>query len=173
VPTILGELRRYFRDSSWALQVPRGMQERVLKVNRAVERLSVELGRSPSPRRIADDLNLPVEEVLEAIAANAAYATAPLDTPLRSSRDERGSVAETVGETDERFQLIEGRASLEPALQTLSTRDRLIIHLRFVEDLTQSEIAQRVGISQMHVSRLVRRALEQVRVVAGQAAEPA
>jgi RNA polymerase sigma-B factor len=168
IPTILGELRRYFRDCGWALRVPREMQERVLKVNRAVERLSGELGRSPSSRRVADDLNLPVEAVLEAIAAYAAYDTAPLDTPLRSGEDDRASVAETFGETDERFHLIERRASIGPALKALPERDRLIVHLRFVEDLTQSEIAQRVGISQMHVSRLIRRALEQVRVFADQ-----
>jgi RNA polymerase sigma-B factor len=170
VPTMLGELRRYFRDSAWALHVPRDMQERVLKVNAAVERLSGELGRSPSPQQIADELNLPVEEVLEAIAANAAYETASLDTPLRSGDDDSQTVAETRGETDERFELIEDRASIGPALKTLPERERRILHLRFVEDLTQTEIAQRIGISQMHVSRLTRRALERVRVLVGQAA---
>jgi RNA polymerase sigma-B factor len=169
IPTMLGELRRHFRDCGWALRVPRETQERVLKVKSTVERLSGELGRSPSHRRVADELNLPVEDVLEAIAAYAAYDTAPLDTPLRPDKDERGTVAETFGETDERFELIEACASIGPALRALSERDRLIVHLRFVEDLTQTEIAQRVGISQMHVSRLVRRALEQLRVVADQA----
>ena len=167
VPTMLGELRRYFRDSGWALHVPRDMQERVLKVNAAVERLSGELGRSPSPQQVADEMNLPVEEVLEAIAANAAYDTASLDTPFRSGDDEGQTVAETFGEKDERFELIEDRASIGPALKTLPERERLILHLRFVEDLTQSQIAQRIGVSQMHVSRLIRRALEQIRVAAG------
>jgi RNA polymerase sigma-B factor len=166
VPTMLGELRRYFRDTGWALHVPRQMQERVLEVNAAVERLSRDLGRSPSPQQVANELELPVEEVLEAFAANAAYDTSSLDTPL-SSRDEEGqSIAETLGELDERFELVEGRASIGPALETLSERERLILHLRFAEDLTQSEIAERIGVSQMHVSRLIRRALEQVRAVA-------
>ena len=168
VPTMLGELRRYFRDSGWALHVPRELQERVIKVNAAVERLSGELGRSPSPRQLAGELNMPVEEVLEAIAANAAFDTASLDTPLRSGDDEDKTVAETLGETDERFEFIEGRASIGPALKTLPERERLILHLRFVEDLTQSEIAQRIGVSQMHVSRLIRQALEDIRLVAGQ-----
>ena len=170
VPTMLGELRRYFRDTGWALHVPRDMQERVLKVNAAVERLSGELGRSPSPQQLADELNLPVEEVLEAIEANTAYETSSLETPLRAGDEQSHTVAETIGETDERFQLIEDCASIGPALKALPERDRLILHLRFVEDLTQTEIAQRIGVSQMHVSRLIRRALEQVRSVADPAA---
>ena len=160
---MLGELRRYFRDSGWALHVPREIQERVIKVNAAVERLSGELGVSPSPQQIAEELKLPVEKVLEAIAANAAYDTASLDTPLRSSDDESQTIAATVGETDGRFELIEAGVSIGPALKALPERDRLILHLRFVEDLTQTEIAERMGISQMHVSRLIRRALEEVR----------
>jgi RNA polymerase sigma-B factor len=168
VPTMLGELRRHFRDSGWALHLPRGMQERVLKVNAAVERMSGELGRSPSPQQIAHELNLSVEEVLEAIAANAAYETAPLDTPLRSGEEGSQTVAETVGEEDPQFELIEDRASIGPALRMLPERDRLILHLRFVEGLTQSEIARKIGVSQMHVSRLIRRALERVRTVACQ-----
>jgi RNA polymerase sigma-B factor len=166
VPTMLGELRRYFRDTGWALHVPREMQERVLKVNAAVERLSGELGRSPSPQQLADELNLPVEEILEAIEANTAYDTSSLDTPLRSGDEQSQTVAETLGETDARFELIEDRASIGPALKALPERERLILHLRFVDDLTQTEIAQRIGVSQMHVSRLIRRALEQVRVAA-------
>jgi RNA polymerase sigma-B factor len=166
VPTMLGELRRYFRDTGWALHVPREMQERVLKVNAAVERLSGELGRSPSPQQLADELNLPVEEILEAIEANTAYDTSSLDTPLRSGDEQSQTVAETLGETDARFELIEDRASIGPALKALPERERLILHLRFVDDLTQTEIAQRIGVSQMHVSRLIRRALEQIRVTA-------
>jgi RNA polymerase sigma-B factor len=166
VPTMLGELRRYFRDTGWALHVPREMQERVLKVNTAVERLSGELGRSPSPQQLADELNLPVEEILEAIEANTAYDTSSLDTPLRSGDEQSQTVAETLGETDARFELIEDRASIGPALKALPERERLILHLRFVDDLTQTEIAQRIGVSQMHVSRLIRRALEQIRVAA-------
>jgi RNA polymerase sigma-B factor len=171
VPTILGELRRYFRSSGWALHLSRDMQERVLTVNAAVERLSSELGRSPSPQQIADDVGLTAEQVLEAIAANAAWDTASLDTPVRTSEGESQTIASTIGETDRRFELIEDRASIGPALELLPERERLILHLRFVEDRTQAEIAQCVGVSQMHVSRLLRRALEELRLVAGSAAE--
>ncbi|HKN93823.1 MAG TPA: SigB/SigF/SigG family RNA polymerase sigma factor [Thermoleophilaceae bacterium] len=170
VPTILGELRRYFRDSGWAVHVPRQMQESALKVNTAIERLSSELGHSPSPQLIAAELGLSVEEVLEAMAANSAYDTTSLDTPFGSGDGERRTIAESFGETDARFDLIDGRVSVGPALKALPERERLILHLRFVEDRTQSEIAERIGVSQMHVSRLIRRALEQVRLGAGPAA---
>jgi RNA polymerase sigma-B factor len=170
VPTILGELKRHFRDSGWALHVPRGMQERVLKVNEAVEHLSGELGRSPTAQQVADELSLPVEEVLEAMEAGAAYDTVSLDAPLRSSEDERTSFADSVGETDDRFDVVEHSATLGRALRALPERERSILYLRFAEGLTQVEIAERVGISQMHVSRLIRRALERLRVVAGTAA---
>ncbi len=164
VPTILGELRRYFRDSGWAVHVPRQMQEWALRVNAAVERLSGELGHSPSPKLIAEELNLPVEDVLEALAANSAYDTASLDAPVGSADGERRTIAESFGETDARFDLVDARVSVGDALNALPPRERLILHLRFVEDLTQSEIAERIGVSQMHVSRLIRQALEQVRL---------
>jgi RNA polymerase sigma-B factor len=168
VPTMLGELRRYFRDTTWAVHVPRRMQERVLTVRAAVERLYAELGRSPTAQQIADEVKLPVEEVLEAIAANAAYDTASLDRPLQTDESEGGTVGDMFGDEDDRFELIDDRTTVGPALHALPERERLILHLRFVEDLTQSEIAQRIGVSQMHVSRLIRRALERVRVAAGQ-----
>jgi RNA polymerase sigma-B factor len=167
VPTILGELKRHFRDSGWALHVPRGMQERVLKVNEAVERLSGELGSSPSPQQVGAALKLPVEEVLEAMEAGAAYDTVSLDAPLRSSDDDRSTFADSVGEADARFDLIEHSATLGRALRAMPERERSILYLRFAEGLTQVEIAERIGISQMHVSRLIRRALERLRVVAG------
>jgi RNA polymerase sigma-B factor len=167
VPTILGELKRHFRDSGWALHVPRGMQERVLKVNEAVENLSGELGRSPTPQQVAMQLSMPVEEVLEAMEAGAAYDTVSLDAPLRSSEDERTSLADSMGENDGRFELVEHSATLGRVLRAMPERERTILYLRFAEGLTQVEIAERIGISQMHVSRLIRRALERLRVVAG------
>jgi RNA polymerase sigma-B factor len=167
VPTILGELKRHFRDSGWALHVPRGMQERVLRINEAVEQLSGELGRSPNPSEVAGEINVPVEEVLEAMEAGAAYDTVSLDAPLRSSDDESTTYADSVGETDGRFNLVEHSATLGRAMQALPERERMILYLRFAEGLTQVEIADRIGISQMHVSRLIRRALERLRVVAG------
>jgi RNA polymerase sigma-B factor len=170
VPTILGELKRHFRDSGWALHVPRGMQERVLKVNEAVEHLSAGLGHSPTPQQLATELQLPVEEVLEAMEAGAAYDTVSLDAPLRSNDDERTTFADAVGETDSRFDLVEHSATLDRALRAMPERERAILYLRFAEGLPQVEIAERVGISQMHVSRLIRRALERLRVVAGASA---
>ena len=164
VPTMLGELRRHFRDSGWAVHLARDMQERVLKVRAAIERLSGELGRSPCPQRVADELGLSVEDVLEAIAADSAYQPASLDAPAPASPDDGGDkVGDMVGVIDERFELIEAAASIGPALRSLPERERTILHLRFVEDLTQTQIAKQIGVSQMHVSRLIRQALEQVR----------
>jgi RNA polymerase sigma-B factor len=167
VPTILGELKRHFRDAGWALHVPRGMQERVLKVNEAIERMSGPLGSSPSPQQVATELNLPVEEVLEAMEAGAAYDTVSLDAPLRSSDDDRASLADALGKDDDRLDLVEHSAGLGRALKAMPERERSILYLRFAEGLTQVEIAERIGISQMHVSRLIRRGLERLRVVAG------
>jgi RNA polymerase sigma-B factor len=167
VPTILGELKRHFRDAGWALHVPRGIQERVLKVNDAIERLSGPVGASPTPQQVAEELKLPVEEVLEAMEAGAAYDTVSLDAPLRSKDGERTSLADAVGSLDDRLDLVEHSASLGRALKAMPERERSILYLRFAEGLTQVEIAERVGISQMHVSRLIRRALERLRVVAG------
>jgi RNA polymerase sigma-B factor len=165
VPTILGELKRYFRDSGWAVHVPRGMQERVMRLNQAIGKLSRELGHSPSAAELADAMDLPREEVLEAMEAAVAYDAASLDAP-RGGDDEAESYADALGEEDERFELIEYSAAIAPTLKALPERDRLVLHLRFVEDLTQSEIAERIGVSQMHVSRLIRRALTRLRTVA-------
>jgi RNA polymerase sigma-B factor len=164
-PTILGELKRHFRDASWALHVPRGMQERVLAVNNALEALSRELGRSPSAKQLAAHLDLPVEEVLEAMEASAAYATTSIDTPRSAGDDEQSTIAETLGEPDVRLERIEDSATIYRGLRTLPERERSIIYLRFAEGLTQAEIAERIGISQMHVSRLIRRAIKRVQVV--------
>jgi RNA polymerase sigma-B factor len=171
VPTILGELKRHFRDVGWALHVPRGMQERVLEINAAVERLSRELGRSPTARQLSAELGLPVEQVLEAMEASGAYNTTSLDTPRGSGDEEDPSaIADTLGEIDERFELVEQSATIERGLRALPERERTILYLRFAEGLTQAEIAERIGISQMHVSRLIRRALQRVRLVTAAAA---
>ncbi len=164
-PTILGELKRHFRDSSWALHVPRGMQERVLAVNAAVDALSRGLGRSPTAKEIAEHLELPVEEVLEALEAGAAYSTTSIDSPRSASDEEQSTIAETLGETDGRLDLVEDSATVYRGLRALPERERSIIYLRFAEGLTQAEIAERIGISQMHVSRLIRRAIQRVRLV--------
>ncbi|HEY2604070.1 MAG TPA: SigB/SigF/SigG family RNA polymerase sigma factor [Thermoleophilaceae bacterium] len=169
VPTILGELKRYFRDVGWAVHVPRGMQERALEVNRALTELSRALGRSPTPAELADAMGLTHEEVLEAMEAATAYDSVSLEAP-RSGEEGDGEefLLDRFGASDPGYELAEYAATIAPELRALPERDRLVLHLRFVEDLTQSEIAERIGVSQMHVSRLIRRALEKVRTSVGE-----
>ncbi len=166
VPTILGELKRYFRDAGWAVHVPRGMQERVMSVNQAVTRLSRNLGRSPTPQEISEAIGEPVELVLEALEAAIAYDAVSLDTPRSSDEDGGDTYADTVGAVDEHYELVEYTTAIAPTVKALPERDRLVLKLRFEEDLTQLEIAERIGVSQMHVSRLIRRALTRLRTVA-------
>jgi RNA polymerase sigma-B factor len=166
VPTILGELKRYFRDAGWALHVNRGMQERVLEVTQAMDALAVESGRSPTPQEIAAFMNLAVEEVIEALHAGAAHDTASLDAPTGSGEEGFVTLADSFGEIDRRYDLVEHTASMSRAIRVLPQREQRILLMRFSRDLTQSEIADELGISQMHVSRLIRHALEQLRAVA-------
>jgi RNA polymerase sigma-B factor len=163
VPTVLGELKRYFRDVGWAVHVPRGMQERALEVNRAVTILSRDLGRSPTTSELAEFTGLTHEEVLEAMEAAVAYDSVSLEAPRTTIEGEDDGVVERIGAEDAGYELAEYSATIGPQLRSLPERDRLVLHLRFVEDLTQSEIAERIGVSQMHVSRLIRRALAQLR----------
>jgi RNA polymerase sigma-B factor len=165
VPTILGEMRRYFRDSGWAIHVPRGAQERALKVRDAQERLSNETGRPPTVNQLAEYLEIDVEDVIDALQAIRAYETVSLDAPRGGGDDDVVAYGDTIGHEDERYELVELDATVSGALQHLPARDRLVLQLRFVEDLTQTEIAERVGISQMQVSRLLRRSLEQLRAL--------
>jgi RNA polymerase sigma-B factor len=165
VPTILGELKRYFRDSGWAVHVPRGMQERVMKLDTAAQELHRKLGRSPSPKELAGQLECSEEEVLEAMEAASAYDAVSLEQQ-RSDADQSPSAdsfQDKLGTEEERYELVEYGATIAPTLKALSGRERLILHLRFVEDMTQSEIAERIGVSQMHVSRLIRRSLARLR----------
>jgi RNA polymerase sigma-B factor len=171
VPTILGELRRHFRDAGWAVHVPRAAKERALEVRDAVEQLLSARGRSPTVNQLAEYLELEVEQVLDGMAAMDAYETRSLDAP-RPSEDGMGrSYAETVGDDDERFELVECDLALRTALAEISPRDQAILRMRFVEDLTQSQIAARVGISQMQVSRLLRQSLEQLTLLTQTAAD--
>jgi RNA polymerase sigma-B factor len=170
VPTMLGELKRYFRDNGWAVHVPRGMQERVMQVDNAMRDLSRRLGRSPSAGEVAESIGTSSELVLEAMEASSAYDAVSLDSYRFGDDGDGETYAEFIGEEDERFELVEYGATIEPTLQALPARDRIVLHLRFVEDLTQAEIAERVGVSQMHVSRLIRRALERLRTVAERSA---
>ncbi|HTW41723.1 MAG TPA: SigB/SigF/SigG family RNA polymerase sigma factor [Solirubrobacteraceae bacterium] len=166
VPTILGEMRRYFRDCGWAVHVPRGAQERALKVRDAQEQLARERGRAPTVNQLAEYLELDAEEVIDTLQAIQAYETLSLDAPRPRTDGDLVPYAETLGYDDERFELVELDTTLTAVLGHITPREREILHMRFVEDLTQTEIAQRVGISQMHVSRLLRRSLEQLRALA-------
>ena len=166
VPTILGELKRYFRDSAWAVHVPRGMQERVIALNHTVAGLSLAGGGSPTVPDIAGAMSNTCEEVLETMAAASAYDAVSLDGSRSRDEDGGDSYADSLGSDDERYELIEYGAAIAPALRALPERDRLVLHLRFAEDLTQLKIAEHIGVSQMHVSRLIRRALERLRTVA-------
>jgi RNA polymerase sigma-B factor len=166
VPTILGELKRYFRDVGWAVHVPRGMQERVMKVNNAIAKLSRESGRSPTAAEVAAAIDESPEAVLEAMEASIAYDSVSLDTPRTSDEDDGDTYVDTMGAIDERFEMIEYTSAIGPTMRALPERDRLVLKLRFEDDLTQLEIAERIGVSQMHVSRLIRRALQRLRTVA-------
>jgi RNA polymerase sigma-B factor len=167
VPTILGELRRYFRDCCWDVHVPRGAQELALRVEEVQARLTGTLGRPPSVAQIAEYMELDVERVLDAMQAGQAYVVSSLDAP-RAGADggEAGTYGDSVGEIDERYELVEESAVIAGALAHLPERERMVLRLRFEQDMTQSEIASVIGVSQMHVSRLLRHALEQVRILA-------
>jgi RNA polymerase sigma-B factor len=166
VPTILGEMRRYFRDSGWAVHVPRGSQERSLKVRDAQERFVNEHGRAPTVNQLAEYLEFDTEDVIDALQAIHAYETVSLDAPRPRAGRELVAYGDTVGQDDERYELVELDATLAAVLHHVPPRERLILRMRFVDDLTQTEIAGRVGISQMQVSRLLRRSLEQLRTLA-------
>jgi RNA polymerase sigma-B factor len=167
VPTILGELKRYFRDTTWAAHVPRSLQERVLVINAAAEGLTHELGRPPTPEQIALKLDLGLELVLEAIGADAAYNATSLDRPAREDDYGGGTIADQLGDTDPRFVLVEQRVSIRRGIEALPERERKLLYLHFAKGLTQSEIGEETGISQMHVSRLIRRAINRVRSISG------
>ena len=165
VPTILGEMRRYFRDSGWAVHVPRGAQERALKVRDAQERLANDRGHAPTVNQLAEYLEFDTEDVIDALQALQSYETLSLDAPRPSADGDLVSYGDTMGAEDERFELVELDATVTAVLRHIPPRERLILQMRFIEDLTQTEIAERVGISQMQVSRLLRRSLEQLRTL--------
>jgi RNA polymerase sigma-B factor len=159
IPTMYGEVRRYLRDHSWAMRVPRPLQERVLNVTKTVDRLAARDGRSPTPQAIADELDMDLEEVLEALQAGSAYAATSLEAPAGRLDDGERTVADTIGYQDRRLDMAEQVADLRELRDVLDERDRRVLYLRFVEDMTQTEIAQRIGCSQMQVSRILRKAL--------------
>lgn len=163
VPTILGELKRYFRDLGWSVHVPRGAQELALKVEDGRQQLMSRTGRPPSVPEIAEYLELSIEQVLEALETAGAHHTASLDSPREDGEDDSGTLADAFGQIDERFELVDAKVTIAAAAKHLGARERRVLLLRFVEDLTQSQIAEMIGVSQMQVSRILRRALEQLR----------
>lgn len=163
--TIVGELKRHFRDKGWAVRAPRRMQELYLRLGRIVSTLSQELGRSPTIPELAAEAQVSEEEVLEALEAGQAYRFASLDAPS-PGEDEGDTMSSQLGEEDAGMIDAEHRVALSPLLAQLPKREQVILHLRFFEGLTQSGIAERLGISQMHVSRLLARSLAQLRAAA-------
>jgi RNA polymerase sigma-B factor len=161
-PTILGELKRHFRDRVWTVRVPRGLHDRMAEVEKAINELTVELQRSPSVGEIAAKMDLDPTDVLEVLEANHNRRPLSLDRPVGGEEDE-SPASEWVGDVDAGFELIEDKLALEGVLPQLDERERLVLHLRFVEDMTQSQIAEKIGHSQMHVSRILRRTLERIR----------
>lgn len=170
IPTIVGELRRHIRDHGWAARVPRGLQENVLRISSASKDLSGRLGRSPTPRELAEATGLDSDTVLEAMEAGSAYEAESLDH--RPGRDDEPgeTLLSMLGREDPGYRLVEYGAAMQPAMSELSAEERAILAMRFVEDLTQSEIARRVGVSQMQVSRLLRRSLERLQEATASAA---
>ena len=168
-PTILGELKRHFRDKGWALHMPRDLQERALAVGREAEALSKRLGRSPKPREVAAALGCTVEEVLEAYEAAASYEAGSLDAPATREDEEAASLVDLLGEEDSAYGLVEERDAIAATWRALPELERRVVELRFMHDLTQREIGERVGYSQMHISRLLRRALGRLEAAAGAA----
>lgn len=163
VPTILGELKRHFRDRTWSVRVPRDLQELALRVDQTVTRLSLGQRRSPSVPEIAAAVEATDEQVLEALEAMGAYRASSLDSPRSGREEETESVAEGLGTRDLGFDRAEERATLEPLMWRISERERIVLRLRFSDDLTQAEIGERIGVSQMQVSRLIRQALTRLR----------
>lgn len=160
-PTIIGEIKRYFRDKGWAIRVPRRLQELRMSITKVTADLSQELGRSPTPGEIAEVLEIGVEEVLEGLESANAYATVSLDAG--DDDESPGSLLANLGELDAALEHVVVRESLKPLIQLLPARERRILLLRFFRGMTQSQIAAEIGVSQMHVSRLLTRTLEQLR----------
>ena len=163
VPTIVGELKRYFRDSGWALHVDRGAQERARKVLDAQAKISAQTGHPPTIGELAQYLEISNEEVIEGLQTAEAYDAISLDAPLPNDAEGTSSRLDGVGNDDHRLALVDDQATIFAAARRLPQRERQILFLRFGEDLTQTEIADRVGVSQMQVSRLLRKSLQRLR----------
>jgi RNA polymerase sigma-B factor len=158
-PTIVGEIKRHFRDKTWAVRVPRRLQELGASVTKATNELTQKLDRSPTPKEIAKHLGITVDEVAEALESNSAYSTISLDI----TSDTSTTIRDTFGALDEALEGVEYRESLKPLLAQLEDREKRILQMRFFENLSQSQIATELGISQMHVSRILNKVLSHLR----------
>jgi RNA polymerase sigma-B factor len=162
VPTIMGEVRRHFRDSAWSMRVPRALKELQQNLVKATGELAHDLGRSPTPSELAAHLDIDVETVREGLLAAEAYKPASLDAPARGGGD-TGTIGDQLADRESPYAKADDHLTLEAAMADLPPRERAIIEMRFVEELTQSQIAERIGVSQMQVSRLLAKTLEQLR----------
>jgi RNA polymerase sigma-B factor len=163
-PTILGEIKRYFRDKGWAVKVPRALQDLNVRLNRVMEQLTVKLHRSPTIAELAEATGVSEEEVVEALESGRAYSSVSIFSGGSGEDDESLELLDCLGSEEEAYEVFERRRVLAPAMERLDPRERLILHLRFFEGRTQTEIATRIGISQMHVSRLIRNSIENLRL---------
>ena len=162
-PTIIGEIKRYFRDKGWAIRVPRRLQELRMQISAATAELTQSLGRSPNPRELAAHVGCSVEEIVEGMESSNAYSTLSLDAG-EDGADAGASMLDSLGIDDAELTQVEIRESLKPLLDQLGPREKRILLLRFFKNMTQSQIAAEIGVSQMHVSRLLTRTLDQLRV---------
>jgi RNA polymerase sigma-B factor len=167
VPTILGELKRYFRDSSWALHVERGAQERARQITAARRAIASRVGRAPTVGELAEYVEMSQEDVIDAVQTAEAYDTISLDAPQASDDEGSATRIEAIGGHDEQLELVDYAATIFAAAKHLPMREREVLYLRFGEDLPQTEIAKRIGVSQMQVSRLLRRSLTNLRALTG------
>jgi RNA polymerase sigma-B factor len=162
-PTIIGEIKRYFRDKGWAIRVPRRLQELRMQIGTSTQELTQRLGRSPTPRELAEHIGCTIEEIVEGIESSNAYSTLSLDASDDSDDGGAASMLDALGVDDEGLEHVEIRESIKPLLDRLDPREKKILLLRFFKNMTQSQIAEEIGVSQMHVSRLLNRTLEELR----------
>ena len=162
-PNIIGEIKRHFRDKGWSVRVPRGLQELNVQLSKLVEQRTVQLSRSPTIAELAEAAGVEEEEVLEALESGRAYSSVSLSPGASSDEEGELDPLESLGDLEHEYEVSEDRAVLAPGFKVLDQRERKILHLRFFSGLTQSQIAEEIGISQMHVSRLIRRSLEKIR----------
>jgi RNA polymerase sigma-B factor len=163
VPTMLGEIRRHFRDNGWAMHVPRRLKDMHVQITRVTPRLTQSLGRAPTASDLAEELGAERQEVVECLVAGDAYSVRSIDSPIAGADDSSRSLADTIGQVDADMDHITDRESLRPLLAALAERERAVISMRFFEGMTQTQIAERIGVSQMQVSRILAKTLQQLR----------